>query len=324
MVPTEVQTPCASAPRLIHRSIWQTLNATYSSPVSLAYFAAFATAVCYGISAVLEDRAAKLTPVTGKSGKRAAFRATVSIGYLVGMALSVVAWAFSLIALHRLPLFVVQAIAGSSIGVVVLITWAATHRKPSRRDVILLCVLAVALVALAASAAPSDPKPVSWVFKLFIWLGVIGVACAAVAATRVSGARGSALLGGVSGLSDGGMALCARALHHDTVIGLVTDPLAIALIPFTLIGIVAFAASLQRGAVSVALACQQAALTVIPSIIGLLVLGDKARHGFAVVTYAGFGITVFVVLALTFDTAATIPLLVAPGALPPTPLNEPS
>jgi hypothetical protein len=290
--------------------------------VSLAYFAAFATALCYGISAVLEDRAAKLTPITGKSGKRAAFQATVSIGYIVGMALSVVAWAFSLIALHRLPLFAVQAMAGSSIGVVVLITWGITHRKPPRREVILLCVLAVALTALAASAAPSDPKPVSWVFKLFIWIGVIGVGCAAVASTRVSGARGSALLGAVSGLSDGGMALCARALHHNTVVGFVTDPLAIALIPFTLIGIVAFAASLQRGAVATALACQQAALTVIPSVIGLLVLGDRARHGFAAVTYAGFAITVFAVLALTVDTSATIPPLVAPGALPPKPLNE--
>ena len=256
--------------------------------MSLAYFAAFATALCYGISAVLEDRAAKLAPVTGKSGKRAAVRVTLSIGYMVGMALSVVAWAFSLIALHRLPLFAVQAISGGSIGVVVLITWAVTHRKPSRRDVILLFVLAVALIAVAASASPSDPKPVSWVFTLCIWLGVIAVACAAVGATNVSGARGSALLGAVSGLSDGGMALCARALHHDTVTGFITDPLAIALIPFTIIGIVAFAASLQRGAVAIALACQQAAITVIPSVIGLIVLGDKARHGFAVVTYAGF------------------------------------
>lgn len=290
--------------------------------MSLAYFAAFATALCYGISAVLEDRAAKLTPVTGKSGKRAAFRATVSTGYLIGMALSVVAWAFSLIALHRLPLFAVQAISASSIGVVVLITWMVTGRKPTTREAVLLCVLAVALTALAASASPSDPKPVSWVFKLFIWIGVVGVACAAVGATRVPGARGSALLGAVSGLSDGGMALCARALHHHSLTGLIFDPLAIALIPFTLIGIVAFAASLQRGAVSIALACQQAALTVVPSVIGLLLLGDKARHGFAVVTYACFVITVCAVVALTFEAATVVTPLAAPGALPPTPLKE--
>ena len=150
--------------------------------MQVAYLAAFATALCYGISAVLEDRAAKRTPVTGKSGKRAALRATLSVGYLAGMALSVVAWAFSLIALHSLPLFAVQAIAASSIGVVVLITWGITRHKPSRREGVLLCVLAVALIALASSAAPGDPKAVSWVFKVAIWVGVFVVAYSAVAA----------------------------------------------------------------------------------------------------------------------------------------------
>ena len=298
-----------------------TAGPTYSSPVSLAYFAAFATAVCYGVSAVLEDRAAKLTPITGYSGKRAAFQATVSIGYIVGMAFSVVAWAFSLIALHRLPLFAVQAMAGSSIGVVVLITWGITRRKPPRREVILLC--ARRCPDCLGGIGCAQRSQVDLVGVQAVHLGRRHrVGSAAVGATKVSGARGSALLGAVSGLSDGGMALCARALHHHTVFGLVTDPLAIALIPFTVIGIVAFAASLQRGAVAIALACQQATLTVIPSVIGLLVLGDRARHGFVAVTYAGFAVTVFAVLALTVDTSATIPPLVAPGALPPTPLNE--
>jgi hypothetical protein len=50
----------------------------------------------------------------------------------------------------------------------------------------------------------------------------------------------------------------------------------------------------------VALACQQAVITVVPSVIGLLVLGDKAPSRFGILTYAGFGVTVVVVLALTF------------------------
>lgn len=288
----------------------------------MAYFAAFAMSLCYGISAVAEDRAAKRRPITGRGGKRAAFRVTMTAGYLAGMAVSVVAWVFSLIALHRLPLFAVQAIAASSIGVVVVLTSVITHHKPSKREGILLCVLAVALIVLAVSAAPTGPKPVTWVFKLFIWLGVLAVAGAAASATRVVGARGGALLGAVSGLSDAGMALCARALHDTSVSGLITDPLALALIPFTIIGIVSFAASLQRGAVSVTVACQQAIVTVIPSVIGLLVLGDTARPGFGVLTYAGFGVTVFVVLALTFTTTGAPPPLVAPGVLPPVTLRH--
>jgi hypothetical protein len=98
--------------------------------------------------------------------------------------------------------------------------------------------------------------------------------------------------------------------------------LALALIPFTVIGVVAFAASLQRGSVSVTVACQQAVVTVVPSVIGLLVLGDTARPGFAVLTYAGFAVTVLVVLALTITTSAVTPPLVAPGVLPPGTLRQ--
>ena len=79
-----------------------------------AYVAAFATAIFYGISAVIEDAAAKRVPISGASGKRAALRAAGSRVYILGMALSVVAWAASLVALHTLPLFAVQSIAASS------------------------------------------------------------------------------------------------------------------------------------------------------------------------------------------------------------------
>ncbi|MEO5722944.1 MAG: hypothetical protein ABIQ39_15395 [Ilumatobacteraceae bacterium] len=266
------------------------------------YVAAFAAAICYGISAVLEERAAKNVPITGRSGKRAALRAAIHPVYVAGMALSIVAWILALYSLRSLPLFAVQAIAASSIGIVVLITWAIGGIAPTRRDVGLLIVLAAGLVMLAISAAPGHPHRVAMSFKLGIWIGVVVVAVAAMRATSVSGTRGAALLGAVSGFADGGMALCARAVHHHTVSRWLTDPVAWALIPYTIIGIITFAGALQRGAASVALACQQAVTTVVPSAIGLVVLGDKARKGFAPLTYAGFVITVVAVITLTLDT----------------------
>lgn len=73
----------------------------------VAYVAAFATAFFYGVSAVIEDGAAKQVPISGTSGKRAALRVAGSPVYVFGMALSVVAWASSVVALHTLPLFAV-------------------------------------------------------------------------------------------------------------------------------------------------------------------------------------------------------------------------
>jgi len=138
-----------------------------------------------------------------------------------------------------------------------------------------------------------------------VWVGVVAVVWFAIAAGRVGGTRGTALLGAVSGLSDSGMALCARAIHVDShhVIGLVTDPLALALIPFAIVGIVTFAGAMQRGAASSALACQQAVVTVVPSAVGLLELGDRARRGFVPLTIAGFAVTVVSLVVLTLSSS---------------------
>jgi hypothetical protein len=66
---------------------------------------------------------------------------------------------------------------------------------------------------------------------------------------------------------------------------------------------VAFAGALQRGSASLALACQQGVVTIVPSIVGLLVLGDKAREDFIGLTIAGCVVTVVSLVALTLRTA---------------------
>jgi hypothetical protein len=270
----------------------------------IAYLAAFATAVLYGVSAVIEDTAAKRVPTSGAGGRRSAVRATLSPVYLCGMVLSVAAWASALIALRSLPLFAVQSISASSIGVVVLITWIHKGHAPSRFEGALLVGVGIGLVALAVSATNGHALRTGWVFRWAIWAGVVAVVVMAIAASHVSGPRGTALLGGVSGLADSGLALCARAMHvhRHHLIRLLTDPLALALIPFAVIGIVAFAAAMQRGAASAALACQQAVVTVVPSAIGLAVLGDRARSGFIPLTIAGFAMTVVSLLVLTLSS----------------------
>ena len=297
----------------------------HAGGVTVAYFAAFATALFYAVSAVLEDDAAKRVPISGSSGKRAALRATLSPLYLFGMLLSVLAWSASLVALRDLPLFAVQSIAASSIGLVVLITWARTHDAPSRFETAWLVAMGVGLVAIAVSAAPGHAMHTGNVFRIAMWVSVVAVAWGATRATHVMGNRGSALLGVMSGLADSGLALCARAFHyhHHHLARLLADPLALALIPFAVIGMVAFAGALQRGSASLALACQQGVVTVVPSTVGLLVLGDKARDELITLTIAGCIVTLVSLVVLTLRQArhVDVPLLppvpevgpVAPG-----------
>lgn len=283
----------------------------------LAWIAAFATALCFGVSAIFEDRAAKQTPTDDLSGARSILKVTTRLPYLIGMALSLVGWALSLLALQRLPLFAVQAIGASSIGVVVILHWALTREPVPRQEGVLLITLGAGLIALAVAAEPGGPSSVSKWFGVAIWIGIGVVALFGLLAMRMTGDRGSALLGGISGLAYGGTALCARALETDhTLRGLVLNPLIVALLPLAGLGISFFAAALQRGSVAVAAACQHATMTVVPAAVGLIFLGDEARAGLAPLAAAGFLLTVGSVLGLTFVKVEPSPMRLTPARTP--------
>jgi drug/metabolite transporter (DMT)-like permease len=268
--------------------------------VELAWIAAFATALCFGVSAIFEDHAAKQPQLGNEPGRSSLLLVVTRVPYLLGMVLSLVGWGLSLLALQRLPLFAVQAIAASSIGVVVIIHRVLSGEPVPRRQLILLLALGVGLVLLAVSAKPGEPGPVSTTFDIGIWIGVAVVAALGLAATRLAGDQASSVLGAISGLAYGGTALCARALETDhTLRSLLVNSLTFALVPFAILGVSTFAAALQRGSVTVAAATQHAAMTVVPSAIGLLFLGDHARAGLAVVAWIGFIVTVGSVLLLT-------------------------
>jgi hypothetical protein len=268
--------------------------------MELAWVAAFATALCFGFSAILEDHAAKQRSALPSDAPASVMSVVTRMPYILGMVLSLVGWVLSLLALQRLPLFAVQAIGASSIGVVVLVQRTMTGKPVPRRQALLLVALGLGLVALAVSAKPSEPESVSVWFDVAIWIGVGVVALLGLLAFRAKGDRGSALLGGVSGLAYGGTALCARALEADhTLRSVLLNSLTIALLPFAVTGIAFFAAALQRGSVAVATATQHAAMTIVPAAVGLLILGDHARDGFVPVAVLGFVLTVASVLALT-------------------------
>ncbi|WP_163552086.1 hypothetical protein [Candidatus Frankia alpina] len=157
-----------------------------------------------------------------------------------------------------------------------------------------LVVLGLGVVLLAATAAPGKAKPLGSLSVALIALGLLPTALGCFWAGRaLAGERAVLALGGLSGLAFGATALCARALEADrTVVDVVTDPLSWALLVYGAIGMIAFAAALQRGSVTLAMAGQATAETIVPAIVGLTLLGDHARSGSGGIATTGFIVTV--------------------------------
>jgi drug/metabolite transporter (DMT)-like permease len=260
--------------------------------VELAYLAALGCALCYGVGSILEDVGAKRA--TGVAG------AMSQPVYLAGLALDAVGWMLSLLALQRLPLFAVQAAVASSVAVTVLLAAWVLHNEIVSRQVIALVVLGAGLVLLAVSAAPDSPAPIAGWVELLIVAGVGAVALGGWAARSLKGERAAGTLGAISGLAFGGTAICARALEADHgLVELLRDPLLIGLAAYGALGLVFFASSLEKGSVTVATASQFSAETVVPALVGLVLLGDHARHGLAGAAAAGFLLTVGGAVGLT-------------------------
>ncbi len=268
----------------------------------LAYLAAFGCAVSYGVGSVLQDMGAKSQKATDSLDAKGLMKVATQLPYMIGLGLDGFGFVLSLVALQFLPLFAVQAISAGSIGVTVLLAAVVLKSLPSRNQVGCLVLLGVGLLLLALTAAPDDPRKVSGAFTVGMWISVGVVGAMGVLAPRIArGDRGAALLGAISGLGYGGTAICARAIEADgSLWKALTEPLTYALILFGALGVVLFTSALQRGSVTVATACQYAAEVIVPSIIGLIWLGDRARNGQSVLAAAGFVLTLVaaVVLAL--------------------------
>ena len=279
----------------------------YGGSVLIAYLAALVSAVCYGLGSVLQSIAAKRVK-EGEGGISARDLGQIAkqIPYLAGVILDGLGWLFSLVALFKLPLFVVQAVVAASVGVVVLFSGIFEKVLPTRRQVVFLMVLAAGLIGLAASGAPESARSAPDWFGPSMWAALIVVTVVGfVVAKRASGGAAASVLGAIAGLCFGGTALCARSLSSGIGIHLVADPAAWAMVLFGVVGMVLFATALQRGSVTVTTAWLFTAETIAPAIVGMVALGDHAKPGMGVIAVVAFVTTVAAAVGLTLVSPAT-------------------
>jgi drug/metabolite transporter (DMT)-like permease len=161
-----------------------------------------------------------------------------------------------------------------------------------RPQVVALWGLAAGLLLLAASAQPESAQPLAAAGAWAVLAAVVPVALLAVVAGRWPDGAASAGLATAAGLGFGGVGIAARTVsvpapwwQH------LVAPLPAALAAYAAVALYAYAAALQRGRVTVVAAVTFAVETVVPALIGLALLGDAARPGWAPVAAVGFVLT---------------------------------
>jgi drug/metabolite transporter (DMT)-like permease len=260
---------------------------------------ALLAAVCYGFGSILQATAAAESTVTERLDVVILARLVAQWRYVCGLGLDLLGFVAAVVALRTLPLFVVQAAVASSVGVTALAASRLLHARISRRERRALAGLVVGLVLLAAAGRPEHATGLAEPGPVLLLVGAVVLAVMALALTRSSGERAAALLAAGAGAAFGAVGVAARAFsvprHWAHALG---DPLLYAMIVHGLLATFLFAGALQRGKVTTVAAVTFSVETIVPAVVGIAWLGDRARTGMAPVAALGFGLTVAASISL--------------------------
>jgi drug/metabolite transporter (DMT)-like permease len=261
--------------------------------VALALACAVLAALSYGVGSVMQAAAVRHTENRPNLDPVLLVRLVGRLPYVAGLALDLVGFVASVIALRTLPLFLVQSAIAGSVGVTAIAASIAFGIRLLGYERIALVALIFGFALLAISARPEPAASLGSVGQWILVCGVFVVLAAGALSARLDNRKAGIGLALCAGLSWTGTGISARVLQIPSPTWhVLIDPVALCLATYGLLGVLLFATALQRGSVTAAAAIVFTVETVVPSLIGVTFLGDRARSGFLIVAILGFTATV--------------------------------
>jgi len=238
--------------------------------------------------------------------------------YFGGLAVDLLGFAFTIVALQLLPLFLVQAIVASSVAVTAIVV-VATGRPLGRPGWIALSSSVFGLVLLSFSAVSGDVPALASIWHWLLLGMALPLAALGALGLRIENSWSAPVLAFAAGLAFTCVAVSARGLDiPDPAWRLLLQPSLWAIVVDGILGTALFALALERGRVTVVAAITFTTNTVLPAAIGILVLGDRVRSGYVPVAAAGFVMAVGGAISLAGFTAP-LPQTTTPGSKATTP-----
>lgn len=265
-----------------------------------ALLSAFGCALCNGVAAVLQkistDKAARFT----SANVNLLWRMLQDWPFLLGTLLDGAAGGLTLIAVHSLPLFVVQPIIALSVVVTCLVERYVFHKILGRRTVMAIALIMLGLLLLASNAAVENAHQVTGLTRSVIiitplLLGLVGAILA-----KIEHHFATMALAATAGVGFGGGAIAGRLLTFPPPYWhILLNPLFISWLAYGLVGILLFTIALQRNRASVVNAAMITFETIAPILVGILLLGDTPRHGSWLIVIIGASIALSGTLLIT-------------------------
>ena len=252
----------------------------------LSWLGAIVACFGYGVASVLQSVAAKrAAEVVGLTGLALIIK---QVPYLLGLVCDGLGFIGNVLALQRLPLFLVQSIVAGSIGVTAVIA-SLRGAHLSWKDWSSLAVLGVGLIFLCVTAVPHAAARLPLVDDWIIVLTAMVPAVIGLIGFRMKGRASAIVMSCAAGLGFTGVAIASRGIGADDISWpLLLNPLILAIIVHGAIGMSFFTVALQRDAVTLITAITSVLEVLVPSLIGVVLFGDAIEPGRMPVAVIGF------------------------------------
>jgi len=274
---------------------------------------AIASAVCYGTASVLQAIAARRAPASDHVDPRLLVRVVGQWPFLAGLALDGLGFVAQFVALRSLPIFLVQAALAASLAVTAVVAIPVLKLRLGAPQWAAVAGVCVGLALLGVSAGRENAELPSWGFRIGLVVSVPVLALVGWLANKLPDPARAVTLGLVGGLFFGIVALAARSISDVEWTRWFAGPELYTLVVAGCLAFLFYTIGLQRASVTTVTAGLVVGETVLPSVVGVLALGDSTRHGFIPVAVVGFAVAV----------AASL-MLARYGSLEESPASEPA
>jgi drug/metabolite transporter (DMT)-like permease len=253
---------------------------------------AIVSAICYGSASVFQAVAARRAPGSDTVDAKSLIRVFAQWPYLLGLALDGAGFVAQFVALRSLPIFLVQAALAASLAVTAVVAIPVLKLRLGTAQWLAVAGVCVGLALLGVSAGHENADQPSWPFRIGLTISVPVLALPGLAAIKLKDPARAATLGLVGGLFFGIVALAARSISDVDFVDWFTGPEVYTLVVAGGLAFVFYTIGLQRASVTTVTAGLVIGETVLPSIVGVVALGDSTRRGFVPVAAVGFALAV--------------------------------
>jgi len=266
--------------------------------VLLGLAAALAAAGVFGGSAILQAIGSRRVADDSGLSPRTAALLLRQPAFLAALVLNLLGFLLHLVAVRLLPLFLAQAGIAASLAVTALLAMRIFHDQLSRIDWAAIAAVCVGLALLTAAAGQTGQERATTAMTVTLYAVAAGMVVGGLVATRLRGPVAAGGLSLLAGLGFANTALSARLLPELTVSSVLGSPVAYALPLSGALAFLLYSLALQRSSVTVATAPMIVVQTAGPAIVGVLLLGDAVRSGWAPSALVGFVLTAAGAVAL--------------------------